>query len=43
MVYDLDWDVSNDTPIDEDLFNDVMESERNIYAAAEYTPYSQYK
>jgi hypothetical protein len=43
MAYDLDWDVSNDTPIDEDLFNDVMESERNIYAATEYTPYSQYK
>lgn len=43
MAYDLDWDVSNDTPIDEDLFNDVMESERNNYAAAEYTPYTLYK
>ena len=43
MAYDLDWDVSNDTPIDEDTANDVMESERNIYTAAEYLPYSQHK
>ena len=24
MAYDLDWDVSNDTPIDEDAANSVM-------------------
>ena len=43
MAYDLDWDVSNDTPIDEETANDVMESERNFYTATEYTPFGQYK
>ena len=43
MAYDLDWDVSNDTPIDEDTANAVMNAERNIYAAQAYSPYSQYK
>ena len=43
MAYDLDWDVSNDTPIDEDTANDVMEAGRNIYAAFDYIPLSQYK
>lgn len=43
MAYDLDWDVSNDTPIDEDTANDVIEAGRNIYAAFDYIPLSQYK
>ena len=43
MAYDLDWDVSNDMPIDEDTANAVMNAGRNTYAAQEYFPYSLYK
>ena len=43
MAYDLDWDVSNDTPIDEETANAVMDAEWNHYAAKEYVPYSLYK
>lgn len=43
MTYDLDWDISNDMPIDEDAANAVMEAGRNIYTAMEYLPYSLYK
>lgn len=43
MTYDLDWDVSNDTPIDEDTANAVMAAGRNTYAPQEYFPYSLYK
>lgn len=43
MAYDLDWDVSNDTPIDEDTAIAVMNAGRNIYAAQAYLPYSLYK
>ena len=43
MTYDLDWDVSNDMPIDGDTANAIMEAGRNVYAAAEYFPYSLYK
>jgi hypothetical protein len=42
MTYDLDWDVSNDTPIDEETANAVVDAERNIYTAAEYIPFSLY-
>ena len=42
MTYDLDWDVSNDTPIHEDTANAVMEAGRNTYAATEYFPYCLY-
>ena len=42
MTYDLDWDVSNDTPIHEDSANAVMEAGRNTYAATEYFPYCLY-
>ena len=42
MTKDLDWDVSNDTPIDEETANAVMEAGRDIYAAQEYFPYSLY-
>ena len=43
MTYDLDWDVSNDTPIDENTANAVMNAGRNTYAPQEYFPYSLYK
>jgi hypothetical protein len=43
MAYDLDWDVSNDTPIDEDAANSIMNAGRNTYAAQAYFPYSLYK
>lgn len=42
MTYDLDWDVSNDTPIDEETANSIIEAGRDIYAAQEYFPYSLY-
>jgi predicted small lipoprotein YifL len=42
MTYDLDWDVSNDTPIDEETADSVMKAGRDIYAAQEYFPYSLY-
>ena len=43
MSYALDWNSSNDTPIDEDTANAVMNAARNIYTNLEYIPYSQYK
>lgn len=43
MAYDLDWNTSNDTPINEDTAEAVIETQRNIYTAIEYIPYSLYK
>lgn len=43
MTYDLDWDVSNDTPIDENTAAAILESNRAHYIAPEYFPYSLYK
>lgn len=43
MAYDLDWDVSNDTPIDEDLATAVMNEGRKLYIATEYFAYRLYK
>jgi hypothetical protein len=43
MAYDLDWDVSNDTALTEDVAEGIMDAERNNYTAIEYRPYSQYK
>lgn len=43
MAYDLDWDVSNDTPIDADTADAVMTAGRSIYATREYIPYSQFQ
>lgn len=43
MAYDLDWDVSNDDPIDEATANAILESNRNHYTALEYFPYIFYK
>ncbi|MBR5293623.1 MAG: hypothetical protein IKU31_02530 [Oscillospiraceae bacterium] len=43
MTYDLDWDVSNDEPIDEDMANAILENDRRYYTAIEYIPYNLYK
>ena len=43
MTYDMDWDVSNDEPIDEDMANAILESNRSHYTALEYFPYVLYK
>ena len=43
MAYDLDWDVSNDIPVDEETATSIMQAGRNIYSALEYLPYSLYK
>ena len=42
LAYDLDWDVSNDTPIDEETANAILESNRSHYTALEYFPYIYY-
>ena len=42
MTYDLDWDVSNDTPVDEKTANAVMNAGRKLYTAVEYFPYCLY-
>ena len=39
MTYDMDWDVSNDEPIDEDMAYAILETNRNHYTALEYFPY----
>ena len=43
MTYDLDWDVSNDDPIDEDMANAILDNDRRYYTAIEYIPYNLYK
>ena len=43
MAYDLDWDASNDEPIDEEMANAILDSNRVHYTVAEYIPYSLYK
>ena len=42
MTYDLDWDTSNDEPIDEETANAILESNRKHYTALEYFPYIFY-
>ena len=42
MTYDMDWDVSNDEPIDEETANAILESNRKSYTALEYFPYIFY-
>ena len=39
MTYDLDWDVSNDEPIDEETAMAILESNRKHYTVLEYFPY----
>ena len=43
MAYDLDWDVSNDIPVDEETATSIVQAGRNIYSTLEYLPYSLYK
>ena len=43
MTYDLDWDVTNDDPIDEDMANAILDNDRRYYTAIEYIPYNLYK
>ena len=43
MTYDLDWDVSNDQPLDEATATAILESNRKHYTALEYFPYIFYK
>ena len=43
MTYDLDWDVSNDQPLDEATATAILESNRKLYTALEYFPYIFYK
>ncbi len=40
MANDEDWDVSNDSPIDETTYNNIRESHANHYEVFDYTPYS---
>ena len=42
LTYDMDWDVSNDEPIDEETANAILESNRSYYTALEYFPYIFY-
>ena len=39
LAHDMDWDVSNDEPIDEETANAILESNRKHYTALEYFPY----
>ncbi len=41
MANDEDWDVSNDSPIDEATYNNIRESHSNRYEVFDYTPYSE--
>lgn len=43
MTYDMDWDASNDDPIDEDMANSILENNRSHYTALELFPYVLYK
>ena len=42
MTYDLDWDTSNDDPIDEETARAILESHRKHYTALELFPYIFY-
>ena len=39
MAYDMDMDTSNDESIDESTAGAILNSNRNLYTAAEYIPY----
>ena len=43
LTYDTDWDVANDTPIDEETANDILDANRKHDTALEYFPYTFYK
>ena len=42
LTYDMDSDVSNDEPIDENMANAILESNRKLYTAIAYFPYAWY-
>ena len=42
LTHDLDWDTSNDEPIDEATANAILESNRKFYTALELFPYIFY-
>ena len=42
LTYDLDWDVSNDEPIDAETAEAILESNRKHYTALELFPYIFY-
>ena len=42
LSYDLDWDISNDEPIDEETAKAILESNRKLYTALELFPYIYY-
>ena len=43
LAFDLDWDVSDDEPIDEETADEILESNRKFYTALEYFPYIFFK
>lgn len=43
MTYDMDWDASNDEPIDEDMANAILDNNRRYYKAIDYIPYHNFK
>lgn len=43
LTKDLDWDVSNDTPIDEETANAILDSNRALYTAPDYYSYTSYQ
>lgn len=43
LTYDMDWDTSNDEPIDEDMASAILDTNRSHYTAIEYFPYILYK
>lgn len=40
MAYDMDWDTSNDDPLDEATANAILETNRKHYTALELFPYT---
>ena len=43
LTYDMDWDVSNDEPINEETANAILDANRQHYTAPEYFPYIYYR
>ena len=43
MTYDTDWDTGNDTPVDEDMANSIINSYEARYMMPEYTAFENYK
>ena len=42
LAYDEDWDTSNDTPVEEDMAQSIIDSYTNCYTVPEYIPYTLY-